>query len=67
MRTNIDLDDNLVEAAFQYAHVSTKRDLVNLALREFVQTHARPDIRDLVGKIKIRENYDYKKLRIEEK
>jgi hypothetical protein len=30
---------------------------------EFVKNHKRPDVRDLRGKVKIRANYDYKKLR----
>ena len=32
MRTNIVLDDNLLKKAFKYTDVSTKKDLVNLAL-----------------------------------
>lgn len=63
MRTNIVLDDKLVKEAFRYAHVSTKKELIDLALREFVENHRRKDIRDLKGKIKIHEKYDYKELR----
>ncbi len=66
MRTNIVLDEDLVETAFRYARVSTKRELIDLALREYVQNHGRPDVRDLVGKIKVDPYYDYKKLRREE-
>jgi len=36
MRTNIVLDDDLVKEAFRHAPVKTKRELVDLALREFV-------------------------------
>lgn len=63
MRTNIVLDDELVEEAFGHAHVKTKRELVDLALREFVANHRRRDIRELRGKILIDPEYDYKKLR----
>ena len=35
MRTNIVLDDNLVKEAFRHAPVKTKRELVDLALRDF--------------------------------
>lgn len=63
MRTNIVLDDALVEEAFGYAGVKTKRELVDLALREFVANHKRRDIRELRGKVLIDPEYDYKKLR----
>lgn len=63
MRTNIVLDDGLVEEAFKHADVKTKRELVDLALREFVANHRRCDIRELRGKILIDPDYDYKALR----
>lgn len=63
MRTNIVLDEKLLKEAFRYTKVSTKRELVDLALREFVENHSRKDIRELRGKIKIHDYYDYKALR----
>lgn len=63
MRTNIVLNDQLVEEAFTYADVTTKRELVNMALQEFVENHRRKDMRELHGKIQINDNYDYKALR----
>ena len=63
MRTNIDLDDRLVDEAMRYADVKTKKDLVHLALREFVARHRRRDIRELRGTVGIRADYDHKKLR----
>lgn len=65
MRTNIVLNDKLVKEAFRYADVSTKKELVELALREFVQNHSRRDIRELRNKIKLDPNYNYKNLREE--
>ena len=41
MRTNIFIDDKLVEGALRYADVRTKRELVHLALREFVENRRR--------------------------
>jgi Arc/MetJ family transcription regulator len=67
MRTNIMLDDKLVKEAFRYAHVSTKKELIDLALREFVENHRRKDIRELRGKISIRDEYNYKDLRSRKK
>jgi Arc/MetJ family transcription regulator len=63
VRTNIVLDDELVKEAFEYADVKTKRELVDLALREFVANHRRRDIRELRGKISFHPGYDHKALR----
>ena len=63
MRTNIVLDDALVEEAFRHSNAKTKRELVDLALREFVENHKRKDVRELRGKISFHPGYDYKKLR----
>jgi Arc/MetJ family transcription regulator len=63
MRTNIVLDDELVEEAFRYSDAKTKRELVDMALREFVERRKRRDIRELRGKGLIRPDYDYKALR----
>ncbi len=63
MRTNIVLDDELVEEAFKHSDAKTKRELVDLALREFVENHKRKDIRELRGEISFHPGYDYKKLR----
>ena len=63
MRTNIVLDDKLVKEAFKYTKVKTKKDLVETALREFVENHRRMDIRELRGKISFESGYNYKSLR----
>ncbi len=63
MRTNIDLDDELVREAFRHADVKTKKDLVHLALKEFVERRRRRDVRELRGTVGIRPEYDHKRLR----
>lgn len=63
MRTNIDLDDNLVKEAFKYINVNTKKELINIALTELVENHRKKDLLELMGKIEFDENYDYKKMR----
>jgi Arc/MetJ family transcription regulator len=63
MRTNIVLDDSLVKEAFRYAPVKSKRELVDLALRELVASRKRRDLRELFGRGGIRDDYDYKALR----
>jgi Arc/MetJ family transcription regulator len=49
MHTSIVLDDKLVQEAFRYASVSTKRELIDLALREFIANCKRRE--------KLREDY----------
>jgi Arc/MetJ family transcription regulator len=66
MRTNIVLDEALVDEAMQYAKVKSKRELVDLALREFVAARRRRDISELFGQVEIDPDYDYKALRREE-
>lgn len=63
MRTNIVLDEALVNQAFKYAGVKTKKDLVDLALREFVRQHKRADVRALRGKGLLDPSYDYRAAR----
>ena len=64
MRTNIVLNDELVEEAFKYSvEISTKRELVEIALKEYVNNRKRKNIGELRGKIKFCENYDYKAMR----
>jgi Arc/MetJ family transcription regulator len=57
------LNEGLVEEAFRYAGVNTKRELVDLALREFVANRRRLDIRELRGNVKLNADYDHKALR----
>ena len=65
MRTNIVLDDVLVEEAFKYSSsIRTKKDLIETALREYVQKRKIKDLRELKGKIRFSDDYDYKKMRI---
>ncbi len=63
MRTNIVLEDKLVEEAFRYSNAKTKKELIHEALREFIASRKKLDLRELRGKIVFREGYDYKKLR----
>jgi Arc/MetJ family transcription regulator len=64
VRTNIVLDDNLLNEAFKYAtDIHTKKELVEVALQEFVKNRKLKDIRDLRGKVQFAEGYDYKAMR----
>ena len=63
MRTNIEIDDKLMEEAFSLTNVRTKKELVHLALQELIKAKKKKDLFELSGKIKFHEGYDYKSMR----
>ncbi|MTI96979.1 MAG: type II toxin-antitoxin system VapB family antitoxin [Firmicutes bacterium] len=63
MRTNIVIDDELMEKAMKLSGLNTKKDVVREALTEYVNRRTRKDLSDLRGKIRFADNYDYKSLR----
>lgn len=63
MRTNIVLDDQLVQEALKLTGLKTKRELILQALREMVDNRKRLNLRDLKGSGGLAESYDYKALR----
>jgi Arc/MetJ family transcription regulator len=52
MRTNIEIDDKLMAKAMKASGASTKRAVVEEALRLFVRIRGQERIRELRGKIK---------------
>jgi Arc/MetJ family transcription regulator len=63
MRTNVDLDDTLVEEAFRLTTAKTKKELLNQALQALIQSRKKKNLLDLAGKIQFADDYDYKALR----
>lgn len=64
MRTNIVINDELLQEAFKYSlNISTKKALIEKALIEYVNNRKRKTFRDLRGKIQFQEDYDYKSMR----
>ena len=63
MRTNIDINDNLLEEAFSVSSARTKRDLIHEALREYIRLKKRKDLTELAGSIEFYKGYNHKKLR----
>ncbi|MFW6198203.1 MAG: type II toxin-antitoxin system VapB family antitoxin [Acidobacteriota bacterium] len=63
MRTNIDLDDDLVAEAQRLTGIETKRGVVHEALRVLVELKRRRSLTELAGKIRFAEGYDHEKLR----
>jgi Arc/MetJ family transcription regulator len=63
MRTNIDIDNSLLEEAFSVSRVRTKKDLIHEALREYIRLNKRKDLAELAGSIEFYDGFDHKKLR----
>jgi len=63
MRTNIVMDDKLVAEAMRLSKAKTKREVVDLALREMVAQRKRKNVLDLVGQDLIAPDYDVRAVR----
>ena len=63
MRTNVVLDDDLVNEAMRLSGIKTKKDIISIALQEFVASRKRKNILELEGRVKFMDDYDYKELR----
>lgn len=64
MRTNVVLNDDLVEKAlFLAPSIKTKKDLIDTALREFIEVRQTKKIKDIRGMDLFADDYDYKKIR----
>lgn len=58
MRTNIVIDDNLIQKAMKATGLSTKRAVVEAGLRLLIQVQAQTGIRRLRGKVNWQGNLD---------
>jgi len=63
MRTNIVIDDALMEEAFRYTEAKTKKELIHLALETLIETRKKRSLLDLKGKVSFAPDYDYKEVR----
>jgi Arc/MetJ family transcription regulator len=63
VRTNVVLDESLVDEALKLSNAKTKKQLIHEALKEFVDNRKRLNLLDLSGKIKFADGYDYKRMR----
>ncbi len=61
MATNLAIDDKLLNEALEISGLRTKKDTVNLALKEFVDRHKQIEILSIFGKMDPDPDYDYKK------
>jgi hypothetical protein len=63
MAANLSIDTELLDAALKVGGLRTKKDTVNLALKEFIRKRKTTDILALFGTIKYDVSYDYKETR----
>jgi Arc/MetJ family transcription regulator len=63
MATNLAIDEKLLEEALKIGGFRTKKETVNVALREFINRRKRKKILEIFGKIEMIQGYDYKKER----
>ncbi len=60
MATNLNIDIELLDAAYDISGLKTKKETVNLALKEFIQRHKQKEILKFLNKIDYDDSYDYK-------
>ena len=58
-----ELSEDLLNRAYSLMPGYNKNTVIETALKEFIQKRERKDLRDLRGKIKFEEGYDYKAMR----
>ena len=63
MATNLDLDDQLIEAVRQVGGYQTKKQAVTAALEEYLQYRKQLEILKVKGTVDFDPSYDYKKQR----
>lgn len=63
MKTNIDLDEQLVKQGFAITGLRTKKELVNFALAELVKRNTQKDLLELAGEIEFVEGFSTESVR----
>ena len=58
MRTNVEIDDKLMQKALEYSGLETKKATIEEALRLYVQMKAQRAIIEMAGKVEFFEGYD---------
>ena len=61
MPTSLSIDQELLRKALEISGLRTKKDTVNLALKELINRHKQLEMISLFGKMDPDPDYDYKK------
>lgn len=51
MRTNVEIDDNLMTEALRLTKIATKKQVIETALKELIKKSLREELRQMRGKI----------------
>ena len=52
MRTNVEINDKLIEEAIGLSKVKTKKEVIDIALKNYVNQMKRKSMAELFGKVK---------------
>jgi Arc/MetJ family transcription regulator len=63
MQSTLNLDETLVREALQLTKLTTQDELIDLALKELVQSRKKKNLFELAGQIQFAPNFDHKVLR----
>jgi len=63
VRTNIVIDDLMMDEAMKISKAKTKKEMIRFALEEYIANHKKKNLMELKGKVTFNENYDYKAMR----
>jgi len=63
MQITLNLDEALLNEAFQLTNLTTQEELMNLALQELVRSRRKKNLLDLAGQTQFAPDFDYKALR----
>jgi Arc/MetJ family transcription regulator len=63
MRTNIVINDDLLDEAFSVSESRTKKGLIHEALQELIRIRKIKDLTELAGEIEFHKGFNHKKLR----
>lgn len=63
MQITLNLDESLLNEAFQLTNLTTQEELIKLALQELVRSRRKKNLLDLAGQIQFAPDFDHKALR----
>ncbi|MBI5787426.1 MAG: type II toxin-antitoxin system VapB family antitoxin [Candidatus Schekmanbacteria bacterium] len=63
MRTNIVIDDELIQQAMKLSGLKTKREVVERGLRHIIRMGQKKELANLEGQVEFWPDYDYKNMR----
>jgi len=63
MRTNIVINDDLLDEAFSVSVSRTKKGLIHEALHELIRIRKIKDLTELAGQVEFHKGFDHKKVR----